>query len=110
MSDPVEKLRILLVPYNKEPEVVEIEHKLENVQALVGGMLEVVPVGDGVDVWCNEEFLMLYEAQPNRVVQHVGGYPVQIHGPFFVARTNDDGDTVSLTDTDVAKYSRVYRL
>ena len=113
-----EKLRVLLIPYNKEPEVIEIDNKLEAMQALVGGLIQAVHVesdgddGAGVDVWCNEEFLMLYPEQRNRMVITAGeiGYPLWIHGPFYVARTDDDGNTLSLTDADIKKYSQVYRL
>jgi len=112
-----DKLRVLLVPYNEEPRVVEIEHKLEEMQRLVGGLIEAIHVKhdegtnhSGVDVWCNEEGLFQYHDQPNRMVFHAGGPAVYIHGPFFVARVDEEGDTLSLTDADIKRYSQLYRL
>ena len=119
----MEKLKVLLVPYNEEPRVVEIDDHLEAKQKLVGGLIACIHVEDdptgesgaGVDVWHNEEFLFEFPDQPNRHVIYAGEGPsvermIRVHGPFFVARNDDAGDMLGLTDADVAKYSRIYRL
>lgn len=91
------KIKVIKFPVGSDPMVVEIDDSLEAMQAVVGGYLEVVVV-DGLDLWCNEEGLI--DDMPfNRLM---GGHA--IHGDFFLARHDDEGDSTSVTAADIAKF------
>ena len=59
------KLKIIMCPIDEEPYETEVEDKLEDLQKLVGGYIEVVRFGDVEDnytryfVVCNEEGLIM---------------------------------------------------
>lgn len=90
------KIRVLIVEPGSSPAVTEIEPTLEAMQEVVGGYVELVRVGD-LDLWVNEEGIL--EGLPlNRVIV---GMPLV--GPILVASSNEEGDTVGLTDTQVAQ-------
>jgi len=103
MKRPV---KVLYMRVGESPEVVTIDHSLEAMQHLVHGYIELVRLSDGVDLWCNEEGL-LDGSLPNRFVREVGG---EIRGDFFIARTNDDGATVSIEDRDIKRYAQLFKL
>jgi len=94
-------IKVIICKVGEQPEVTEIESGLDAMQAIVGGLIECVAItrdaDGGVDLWCNEEGL--FTCQPNRLV---GQTP--IHGDFFLARHNNEGDTLGLTEADIAKW------
>lgn len=90
------KLRVVMVEPGKPAYETEIENTLEGEQRAVGGYIEVVPLGDGKLLICNEEG-KLNGMQGNRRI----GNDV-IAGPFFIV--GEDGDEFrSLTDEEVKK-------
>lgn len=98
-------IRVIICKVGEAPEVTEIECGLDAMQAIVGGSIECVRLGDYIDLWCNEEGLFCCE--PNRLIgSRPGGPrgPLPIRGDFFLARYTPEGKTVSLTDADVAKW------
>lgn len=106
-------LRFLHVRVLQKPEVVSFEHPvLETYQALVGGLIERVPLEDGsgelgeggVDLWCNEEGLIKHLGMNRTIVDAHGGRH-HIYGDFFVARTDAEGNIAGLTDEDIVKYT-----
>ncbi len=48
-------MKVIVKKVGGEPEVVEIEDKLEVYQRIVGGHIEVFPLWDGILCICNEE-------------------------------------------------------
>ena len=90
------RIRNVLARVGEAPVVTEIENTLEAMQATVGGYVECVQVGD-LDVWLNEDGLGL-SLPFNRTVE---GTPLV--GPIFVAASNEDGDTLGLTDAQVTR-------
>lgn len=90
------KIRIVLARVGEAPVVTDIENTLEAMQATVGGYVECVRVDD-LDVWLNEDGLGL-SLPFNRTVAE---YPLV--GPIFVAASNEDGDTLGLTDDQVRR-------
>lgn len=87
-----------------QPAVVEqIAPGLKPMQDIVGGYIECVrlegtPFEHGIDLWCDEEFL-LKDYKPNRII----GPSLTIHGDFFIAAHDDEGETLGLTDAEVAR-------
>ena len=94
--------KILLFPVKADPRVLDIAKGLQPMQDLVGGYIENVTLEDGVGLVCNEEG-KLRNLPLNRAVSELRD---TIRGPFFISRYNDEGETVDVTDSDVAKYTK----
>lgn len=48
-------MRVMMIRVNQNPQIITVEHNLPSLQALVGGMIEVVePFQDDVVIVCNE--------------------------------------------------------
>lgn len=98
------KLLQVIVCRVGQPAVVEqIPSGLQPMQDIVGGYIECVrlegtPYEHGIDLWCDEEFL-LKDYKPNRVI----GPELVIHGDFFIAAHDEEGETIGLTDAEVAR-------
>lgn len=89
-------LRVLYYKPDLEPSEIYIEGTLEELQELVGGMIEVVPLGNNFLMICNEEGILL-NLPINRVVKnHL------IKGSFIICKENrDSGEFEGLTDEEV---------
>ena len=98
---------------------------LASMQAIVGGLVECVGVGD-LDLWCNDDGIAMCEFNRNVMVKAPelpkGFFVIKMHvdedhpfaepgewgahhiyGDFFFARSNDEGETTGLTDQDVRR-------
>lgn len=98
-----EKIKILIVEPYKEPYIKEIEHKLEKMQEIVGGLIEFVELGENVDLICNEEG-KIHNLEINRIITND-----IVCGTFFIAGQKE-GDTISLTDEQIKKYTEYFKL
>jgi len=83
------------------PVVQEMEKGLENMKAIVGGWLECPHIPglaeEGIDLWCNEEG-KFNGSKPNFMLP----WGDTVHGAVFFASSNDEGDTIGLSDAQVA--------
>lgn len=101
-------IKVLKVEPDKVPQLIEMENKLEAMQALVRGYIEVYPLADDVAIVCNEEG-KINGMELNRPIYHNGKIVEIIAGTFFIA--GDDistGELVSLTDEQVAQYLKQF--
>jgi hypothetical protein len=90
------KIRVVIARAGCQPIVTEIESSLSAMQKVVGGYLDCVRVG-GLDLWVNDEGLL--EGLPfNRMIEGVA-----LVGPILVAGSNEEGDTIGLTDGQVVE-------
>src|SRR6185312_342041 len=133
----MKKLTVLLVRVGQVPIVTTFEAgedggHYDAMSSAVGGMIECITLDDGVDLWCNEEGLML-DLPLNRVIPAAPrpaptlfgeavpiiyaspglarpGEPGEwrIHGDFFLARTDDEGDTTSIDQASIDKYTKLW--
>jgi hypothetical protein len=79
------------------PTVESIDASLESMQKVVGGYIELVRGPMGLDLWCNEEGLLM-----NLPIQHRAGFQ-PLAGNFFLARADHKrGESISLTAKDLA--------
>lgn len=99
----MEKIKILIVEPNKEPYEKQIEDTLEEMQNIVGGLIECVALEENVDLVCNEEG-KIYELEMNRIITND-----IICGTFFVVGQKG-GDTISLTEEQIKKYKKHFSL
>jgi hypothetical protein len=119
-------IKVLVCRIGQAPVVEEIDSGLEAMQKIVGGYIENLRLEDGVDLWCNEEGSFTQKVNrviPARAPELPPGYTVddiiktdpnladpgemgvhRIHGDFFIARTDEEGASVSLTEEDISKY------
>lgn len=74
-------MKIVLCPQGEPTRTVEICNELTEMQSVVGGLIEVVPVVNRVVMVCNEEGKLL-ELKPNRHVAFRGELEA-IRGDFF---------------------------
>lgn len=87
-------IRVVVADVGQRAEVREINPDLDGMQGAVGGYIELfAKTPDGVDWWCNETGRI--DGLPlNRIV--LDGF--DIHGPILVTASDDEGETVGLTD------------
>ena len=93
---------IILEAENDEAIIVEKwEHSLENLQQFVGGYIEAVRVTDSITLWINEEG-KLEGLEPNFHLCRMNGMPYDlVVGDVLIAGTDEEGNTVSLTDDEI---------
>jgi len=96
-------IRVLHCRVGHDPELIEVSESLSSLQKLVQGPVEVVPTKMGFDVWCNEEGRLMDKPLNRRFVDvdPATGRPIRtltIHGDFFVARSDEDGELQSLPE------------
>lgn len=95
-------MQIIVKKVGEPHEVRTIETlELEDMQELVGGLIECFHVGNGVDMWLNDMGKLIdlplniaIGSQDKRVLD-------TIHGDVFFASGNEEGETIGLTDEQV---------
>jgi hypothetical protein len=103
MSKNTKTLTVIVCRVGQPAVVEQIAPGLEAMQAIVGGYIECVrlegtPYEHGIDLWCDEEFL-LKDYKPNRMV----GPNLVIHGDFFIAAHDSKGETLGLTAKELTR-------
>ena len=97
------KIRILVVEPNKEPKQIKAEHTLENLQKLVGGLIEYVELDYNTDLICNEEGKLLGLELNRKLENDI------VAGTFFIVGQHN-GETISLSKKQIKKYREMFRL
>ena len=97
------KIRILVVEPNKEPYKKKIPHTLEDMQRVVGGLIEFVELEYNVDLICNEEG-KIYNLPMNRAIQND-----IVAGTFFMAGQHNE-ETISLSKKQIKRYKDIFKL
>jgi hypothetical protein len=114
MSKEQDIIKVVIVEPLKKPYVKVIKNDLEPMQEIVGGYIECVPVypenngNPGLDIVLNEEGKINGKSKPNRL--YADGEDV-LFGTFFVTKSNEDGEFISLSDEEceeaINKYSEI---
>ena len=106
----MDMIRLLKVAPMEAPEIIEVEHRLETLQELVGGTIQAVYPWDNdpVVLLCDDEGkLKGYPA--NRMLTDEDGRPYDIVvGTFFICGLTAD-DFGSISDELVEKYTERFR-
>ena len=103
------KSRIVLVEPGKVAQITEMELSLENIQKVVGGMIQAVyPWKDKAALVCNDEGKLL-EMPPNRALEDEKGHVYDIVcGTFFICGVSDE-DLTGLSNEQAQLYLKKFR-
>lgn len=76
---------------------------LRELQAGVGGMVDVVGLPEGIDMWVNDEgmYTESVNAAASLLLGYLGGQPV-IWGAVMFAAHDDEGETTALSAEQIA--------
>lgn len=96
------EIKVVMVEPNKHPIVTTIKTKLENLQEAVGGLIEIIDIEPNICILCNEEGKLI-GLEGNRKL----GDDILV-GTFYVCGSNDEGDLVSLTNSQLDKYIKFF--
>ena len=103
------KIKVVLLEPFKIARAVEINASLEDMQNIVGGLIEpFYPFAEEVCIVCNDES-KINGMRPNRSVKNDEGVMVDfIFGPAFVCDCR--GESLdSLSDEQINRYSKMFR-
>ncbi|WZX99213.1 DUF3846 domain-containing protein [Bacillus sp. FSL W7-1360] len=105
----MERKMLLLTPGEHK---TELEIKPDNRFTLkakrnfVGGMLAAMPITPNIDLWYNDEFLLL-KMSPTIVVSHGNNKPTTICGPVFFSSHNGKGVSKGLSQDQMSHISKM---
>lgn len=98
----IDQINVLIVEPMKEPYTKIIDKGLSSLQSIVGGWIECVSfdeVNYDITLVCNEEGKLDGLPGNRRIGNDI------IAGTFFITKTNDEGEFVSLSESEIQKYS-----
>lgn len=87
--------------------------QLEQVQKAVGGLIQAIRLDDDLTMWLNEEGKIL-KLPHNSFAQHLWDKKFGEHTDYLVGNivltggADDEGETISLSDTQVVAYSLLF--
>ncbi len=96
----MDTIKLLVKEPNKKPYIKEVEHTLENLQAIVGGFIECVemPGAENIDIYLNEEGKL--DQLPGNM--WIAGRDDCIVGTcYMVGYVPETGENISLTDKQI---------
>ena len=100
------EIKALMVEPLKEPKVVTMNADLDSLQKAVSigaddqGLIEIISLGDGTCILCNEEGKLIGLDGNRRIGNDI------IAGVFYVIGENDEGELISLTDQQLEFYEK----
>lgn len=96
------KIKVLIIEPTMDPHLKEIDNTLENMQNIVGGLLQFVQLEDDVIIVCNEEGKSL-NLEINKIIKDD-----VICGTFIILGQKDK-KCISLNNKQVIKYKRFFK-
>lgn len=99
----MEKIRVLIVDPILDPLIKEIPNTLEEKQKIVGGTIQFTELEEDVDLIWNEKGKIL-NLEMNRIITND-----VVCGTFIIAG-QVGGESVSLTEKQIEKYKRYFKL
>ena len=105
------EIKVLKVEPMKAPTVVTLNNDLDALQKAVSegcehqGLIEIIPIADGISILCNEEGKLLGLPGNRRLGNDI------IAGIFYVVGDNaETGELCSLTDRQLMFYNMVFAI
>ena len=99
-------MRVIIKEPNQPPSAAEIAEGLDAAQGVVGGLIDVVRLAEGLDLVINEEGLSAGLELNIVIAGEVE--PIPICGAVFFVGVDRAGNFVGLTDEQVATVSRLW--
>ena len=108
-------MRAIRVRPGEQPVIIDLPKGFREIQKEVGGLFALVSLEDRVDAFANDEGIIL--GMPFNIMLPTGdaGHEVPICGPVVVLASDDEGESIGLTEEQAAKWlsvlaaaSRVY--
>ena len=96
------KIRVIVKKPGEPAEVREIENSLEAFQAIVGGRLEAVYLGDSLHMYIDDEG-KLKGSEPNILLMMRYGRIDMICGPLIIFRADVEGNEIDLSLSDTVR-------
>ena len=97
----------------KKLKVVDYDSSYEFLRDSVDGFFEHIPVSaldkHSIDMWCNEEGKFRDDLEPSIVMVYQGKPYDVIVGNVVFTRTDNEGETISLTDEDITYIKKLFK-
>ena len=102
------KIKALMIEPGKHPVVTVLNDDLDSLQKAVSigadyqGLIEIIGIGNGDCILCNEEGKLIGLEGSRRVGSDI------IAGVFYIMSEGEDGDLVSLTEEKIKYYTEKF--
>jgi hypothetical protein len=102
------EIKVLMVEPGKNPKVTTLQNDLDSLQKAVSigadyqGLIEIVPLGNGDCILCNEEGKLIGLDGNRRVGRDI------IVGVFYVMSEDREGDLISLSEKKIQYYQKLF--
>ena len=102
------EIRVLMVEPGKHPRVTVLQNDLDSLQKAVSigadyqGLIEIISIGNGDCILCNEEGKLIGLDGNRRVGRDI------IVGVFYVMSEDREGDLISLSEKKIQYYQKLF--
>ena len=102
------EIKVLMVEPGQHPKVVMLKDDLDSLQKAVSigadyqGLIEIIGIGNGDCILCNEEGKLIGLEGNRRVDSDI------IAGVFYIMSEGEDGDLVSLSEEKIKYYTEKF--
>ena len=102
------EITVLMVEPGKHPKVTKLKDDLDSLQKAVSigadyqGLIEIVGLGNGVCIMCNEEGKLIGLEGNRRLGNDI------LVGVFYIMSENDVGELQSLTEQKIKYYTELF--
>lgn len=100
------EIKVLMVEPGKHPKVTTLKNDLDSLQKAVSigadyqGLIEIISIGNGDCLLCNEEGKLIGLEGNRRVGNDI------IVGVFYIMEEDDEGNLVSLSERKIKHYMK----
>ena len=102
------EIKVLMVEPGEHPKVVMLKDDLDSLQKAVSigadyqGLIEIVPLGNGDCILCNEEGKLIGLEGNRRVGRDI------LVGVFYILSENRSGELISLSEKKMKYYEKLF--
>lgn len=102
------EIKVLMVEPGKHPRVTTLANDLDSLQKAVSigadyqGLIEIISIGNGDCLLCNEEGKLIGLEGNRRVGNDI------IVGVFYIMEEDDEGNLVSLSERKIKYYTKLF--
>ena len=101
-------ITVLMVEPNEHPKATELHTDLDSLQKAVSigadyqGLIEIVSLGNGDCIMCNEEGKLIGLEGNRRLGNDI------LVGVFYIMSENEEGELISLTERKIKRYTELF--